>query len=200
MDELECKNLTDEINACIKEFDDMVASENGCVVAKDDEEKNESAENDGKQEKSAGGILGMLVKALADELLAENQYWVCRHLAKGVGRVDAIPEFEQHEKDEHDHAEKLMLRIKELGGEPITSPAKWEENGNPWTEVTTSNVCEQLDITIKAEQDAIDYYQKIVEACRGGKDDITIRLVRSIMSDEAEHLYDLQMLKDEICA
>lgn len=187
MENNELNGLTEEINACIKEFNEMVAADEG------DEKKQEE---DGKKE---DGILGMLVKALADELLAENQYWVCRHLARGNGRVDAIPEFEQHEKDEHDHAEKLMLRIKELGGKPITSPAKWEKNGNPWTEVETSDVCEQLDITIKAEQDAIDYYQTILDACRGGKDDITIKLVRSIMSDEAEHLYDLQMLKEEIC-
>lgn len=155
-------------------------------------------EGNGEKQEVECNVLDMLMKALADEWLASYQYWVCKNLARGVGRTDAIDEFDQHEKDEKEHADKLMLRIKELGGKPIFDPAEWATIGNPWTVVSTESVCEQLDITIKAEQDAIEYYGKMVNCCKG-KDEITMRLCRSIMTDEAEHLYDLQMLKEEIC-
>jgi bacterioferritin len=157
------------------------------------------AEDEKKEEKSKkdDNILEMLNKALADEWLAAYQYWVCLHLVRGEGRSDVMPEFEQHYKDEMEHVEKLMLRIKELGGTPITSPSSWIEMANPWTEVKTTEAEEQLDITIKAEADAIAYYEEIIKACKN-VDEVTMRLCRSILSDESEHLYDLQMLKEEI--
>lgn len=155
----------------------------------------ERQSKDGKNEET---VVKMLIKALADEWLASYQYWVCKHLARGNGRCDAIAEFEQHEKDEKEHAEKLMLRIKELGGTPIFNPNEWQSLGNPWTEVNSSNVCEELDITIKAEADAIAFYEKMIEYCKG-VDEVTMRLARGILADECEHKYDLEMLKEEFC-
>lgn len=143
-------------------------------------------------------IVDMLTRALADEWLASYQYWVCANLARGNGRTDAIDEFSQHEKEEKDHADKLMLRIKELGGKPIFNPCDWAKIGNPWTVVETTDVCAELDITIKAEEDAIAYYNKVIDCCRG-VDEVSMRLCRSILADECEHLYDLQMLKEEFC-
>lgn len=138
-----------------------------------------------------------LITALADEFLAAYQYWVCRNLSRGEGKSDADPEFEQHAQDELEHANKLILRIKELGGKPIFNPKEWLVLGNPWTEVNTTSVKEQLGITIQAEMDAMEYYGKIIDYVKGF-DEITMRLVRGILSDEAEHLYDLQMLIEEL--
>ena len=155
-------------------------------------------ENTAKNGKSEEEVVKMLIKALADEWLASYQYWVCKHLARGNGRCDAIDEFEQHEKEEKEHAEKIMLRIKELGGTPIFNPNEWQSLGNPWTEVNSSSVCEELDITIKAEADAIAYYEKMIDYCKG-VDEVTMRLIRGILADECEHKYDLEMLKEEFC-
>ena len=154
--------------------------------------------SDAKEEKSQEHVIELLRKALADEWLASYQYWVCKNLARGNGRADATAEFDQHSGEEKDHADQLMLRINELGGKPIFDPAEWAAIGNPWTVVDTEDVCRELDITIQAEQDAIDYYQSIIDYCKGF-DEITMRLCRSIMADEAEHLYDLQLLKGEFC-
>lgn len=143
-------------------------------------------------------VMDLLMRALADEWLASYQYWVCANMARGNGRTDAVAEFSQHEKEEKDHADKLMLRIKELGGRPILNPCDWAKIGNPWTVVETTGVCEQLAITIKAEEDAIAYYNKVIDCCRG-VDEVSMRLCRSILADECEHLYDLQMLLEEFC-
>lgn len=158
----------------------------------------EAEEGDGGIEVKDDEIMKMLITALADEWLASYQYWVCANLIRGNGRCDCMDEFKQHEKEEKDHADKIIERIKQLGGKPLTNPCEWINAGNPWTEVVSTDACEQLSITIKAEQDAIAYYQKIIDACKG-VDEVTKRLARSIMADECEHLYDLQMLKEEFC-
>jgi len=155
-------------------------------------------ENQTKTDKNEEGVVKMLIKALADELLASYQYWVCKNLARGEGRHDAIEEFAQHEKEEKDHADKIMERIKQLGGKPIFNPNEWQVLGNPWTEVNSDSVCEELSITIKAEEDAIAYYNKLIDYCKG-IDEVTMRLCRSILADEEEHRYDLEMLKEEHC-
>ena len=149
-------------------------------------------QNQGKTEKTQDEVVKKLITALADEFLAAYQYWVCRNLSRGEGKSDADPEFEQHTADELEHANKLILRIKELGGKPIFNPKEWLVLGNPWTEVNTTSVKEQLEITAQAEADAIEYYNSIIEYVKG-YDEITMKLIREIIADEAEHLYDLQM-------
>ena len=102
-------------------------------------------------------IVIKLQKALCDELLASYQYWTCYQSSRGKGKADCDPEFKAHYEEEKDHAEKLMLRINELGGKPIPHPANWAE-----------------------------------------VDPTTHRLIKQILSDEEEHLYDLKQLLDDI--
>lgn len=137
--------------------------------------------------------LKLLYTALADEWLAYYQYWVCRHLSRGEGKFDVDPEFEQHSKEEMEHVEKIILRIKELGGHPILNPKDWEKFSNPWEEVSTRDVKTQLEITMRAEQTAINFYREGINSLRG-KDETTHRLFRNILGDEEEHLYDLREL------
>lgn len=158
--------------------------------------ENVVADNDANSGKSEEEVVKLLVKALADEWLAAYQYWVCKNLSRGPGKSDVDPEFDQHFKDEMEHADQLMMRIKELGGKPIYNPAEWVSLGNPWTEVNTSDVKTQLNITIQAERDAVTYYEKVIDYVKGF-DEITMKLIRSILTDEAEHLYDLEMLLEE---
>ena len=135
----------------------------------------------------------LLYTALADELLASYQYWTCRHLSRGEGKFDVDPEFEAHSKEEMDHAEKIILRLKELGGTPIPDPKDWQEFSNPFTPVDTHGVKEQLQITMKAEETAIAFYKSAIEQTRG-KDEVTHKLFRELLKDEEEHLYDLKEL------
>ena len=140
--------------------------------------------------------LKLLYTALADKLLASYQYWVCRQSSRGAGKSDVDPEFEAHAKEEMEHAEDVMLRIKELGGAPIPDPKNWADFANPWTPVDVRDVKTQLRITIEAEKSAISFYKKAIEETRG-KDEVTHKLFRSILADEEEHLYDLRELLAE---
>ena len=72
------------------------------------------------------------------------------------------------------------------------------KTGNDWTPIRTSDLAEQLDILIKAEADARDFYGKIVEMARSKSDWITEALAKKFMADEEEHRNDLQRIKEEI--
>ena len=142
-------------------------------------------------------VMAYLNKALADELLAWYQYWVCRNLSRGPGKFDVDPEFEEHMKEEWNHVTWVMDRIKQLGGVPYTNPDQWIPNANPWPEVTESSVKAQLDKTIEAENTAIKFYH---EACEAVKhiDITTHRIFKKILQEEEQHAYDLHMLKEAV--
>jgi len=154
-------------------------------------------ENEIKNKKNNKVLIDLLVKAQADELLAAYQYWVCKNLSKGNGKEEADSEFDQHFKEEMQHADNLSKRIIELDGNLITDPSDWEKMGNKWTEVTTSDIVEQLNITIKAEQDAILYYQSIMDYTKGF-DEVTAKIIQEILDDEKEHEVDLKKILDRL--
>ncbi|MFA6694470.1 MAG: ferritin-like domain-containing protein, partial [Bacillota bacterium] len=75
--------------------------------------------------------LKLLKTALADELLATYQYLVCVYSSNTKeDRSEADDEFEQHYKEEFVHADKIMKRIKELGGKVIPDPKDLEKYAN----------------------------------------------------------------------
>ena len=146
-------------------------------------------------------ILRMLASALCDELLAAYQYWTCYQMSRGKGKSDCDPEFEAHYKEETDHAEKLMKRINELGGQPISDPKQWVDYAPVgFTPIPSSDVESMLKITIEAEKNAIAYYKNILVSATNETDPTTHKLIKSILEDEEEHLYDLERLLEEFLA
>ena len=138
-----------------------------------------------------------LYTALADELLASYQYWTAKNSSRGEGKSDVDPEFDAHSNEEMDHANQVMERIKQLGGEPYPDPKDWEGAANPWQPITTRDIKSQLEITMKAEATAIAFYEKAVEDLRN-EDPVSHKLFRSLLKDEEEHLYDLKELYCEL--
>lgn len=138
-----------------------------------------------------------LYTALADELLAAYQYWTAKNSSRGDGKSDVDPEFEAHSYEEMDHANEVMERIKQLGGEPYPNPKDWEGAANPWQPITTRDIKSQLEITMKAEAAAIDFYERAVEDLKD-EDPTSHKLFRSLLKDEEEHLYDLKELYCEL--
>lgn len=139
--------------------------------------------------------LKYLYTALADELLAAYQYWTAKNCSRGNGKSDVDPEFDEHEKEEFDHANQIMDRIKQLGGTPIPSPCDLTKVSNPWTAIDTRDVHAILEITIQAEQAEIDFYSEAIDAMKE-IDPVTHKLFREILKDECKHIYDL---KEQFC-
>lgn len=150
-------------------------------------------------ETSTNPIVTKLQKALCDELLASYQYWTCYQSSRGKGKADCDPEFKAHYEEEKNHAEKLMLRINELGGRPIPDPANWAECAPfGYTPIEDTAVKGMLEITIHAEENAIAYYKEFLQEVTAEVDPTTHRLIKQILSDEEEHLYDLKQLYADV--
>ena len=115
-----------------------------------------------------------LIKALgmayADEMTATLQYQIAAHIARGPGYCDAVPEYQQHMKEEFDHSNEVLKRIEQLGAKLSFTYAEIQTAGNQWTPINTSNVKEQLEILIKAEAAAVQFYSKIVDIARAEQD------------------------------
>lgn len=146
-------------------------------------------------EKTTQGVIDLLIKALADEWLAAYQYWICKNLSNGEGKLESDDEFDQHYEEEVHHADELAERITELGGRPITNPAQWETYANPWTEVNTTSVKEMLVVTIQAEEEAIKYYSDVLDYVRDF-DEKTYKIIEHILEEEMEHLDDLNEIQN----
>ncbi|MBP5459705.1 MAG: hypothetical protein J6Y62_06065 [Clostridia bacterium] len=144
-------------------------------------------------EESSKLPLKLLYIALADELLAWWQYWTCFNSSMGKGKSDADPEFQEHAKEEMDHADKIMQRIKELEGVPFNDPCDWRKVGNPWSPCESRNVKSQLQLTMKAEEDAIRFYTNAARVMEP-LDITTYHLFCDLLKDEQKHFDDIRQL------
>jgi bacterioferritin len=89
-------------------------------------------------------------------------------------------------------------RIIQLGGTPLTTPKVWFDWTNcgydppddPFVRVL-------LEQNIKAEQCAIDVYDKLIKLT-AGKDPITYNMALTILEQEVEHEEDLQALLEDL--
>jgi bacterioferritin len=83
----------------------------------------------------------------------------------------------------------LAGRIVSLGGKPLADASKLVESSNagyPVLPASEKDFEAIVKTVIKAEQDAIDVYNKLVQKTHG-KDPITYNLILHILSEEVEH-------------
>ena len=142
-------------------------------------------------------LVELIKKAICDEHTATYQYCIAKHIARGAGYCDVVPEYEQHAKDEEGHAQAWLDRLEQCGIMFTYDMVELATKGNPWTPIKTSNIKEQLGILIKAEEDAAAFYAKIVEVAREEKDWITERMAKEYMADETEHATDLKRIYEQ---
>ncbi len=138
-----------------------------------------------------------LNRAFADEWLAYYQYWLGAKVAKGPMKEAVIAELTQHAADELRHADMLTQRIIQLGGTPVTTPAKWFDLANCTYEAPDNpQVRVLLDQNVAGEQCAISTYKRLLKLTREG-DPVTYNMLLEILSDEVEHEEDLQALVED---
>ncbi len=143
-------------------------------------------------------LLGMLNQAYADEWLAYYQYWLGAKIVKGPMKDAVAAELNLHANEELAHAGLLSLRIIQLGGVPLISPAEWLNHTHCGYESPTDPFVKTiLAQNIKGEQCAIDVYQKLLLLVRD-KDPVTYNVILTILEQEVEHEEDLQSLDEDL--
>lgn len=142
-------------------------------------------------------LIKTLNEAYAEEWLAYYQYFIGAKLAAGMLRPNVQKEFEEHARQEYEHASMLADRIIQLGGTPVLNPDDFSKLAKckyepPLNEDTYALVKQNLD----AERCAVGRYQAICDLTFS-KDYETYRLSEHILKEEIEHEQEMEdFLKD----
>jgi bacterioferritin len=147
--------------------------------------------------------LELLNKAVAREIQVSAQYMLqhskmeklLRKVIKENYLLDTTTyeEFGKILKDfainEMKHLALIMERIYILGGEATTKPDKV---------VVGNSIKEFAQIGVKAEEEALEMYRKVIEVAKENGDRKTWRMFTKIYDDEEEHLLKFQDYSDVI--
>ncbi len=130
-------------------------------------------------------LIDLLNQAIARELQVAIQYMWQHVRGSGYQSIPITDQFKKIAIEEMKHAEAIAERVDYLGGVPITEPA-------PIT--VGESLKEMLQLDIKAEEEAIELYTRIIEKAMEERDYVTKRLFEQILADEEEHHDTFQKL------
>lgn len=134
-------------------------------------------------------LKGLLNDGVAREITVSVQYMWQHVQVMGVKGVAVQDKFKQTAIAEMKHAEKIAERLWYLGGTPTTKP-------NPIT--VGGSLAEFLDLDIKAEEEAVLLYKKIIEQAQKEGDITTAFIFKEILEDEEEHHDLFTTMREEV--
>ncbi len=137
-------------------------------------------------------LLKMLNHALKLEHAARIQYLAHAELITGSGAEKIIERLKEIASDEKEHEEIFRELIAGyLGGEPTMELAEtFEAKGTK----------EILEVNLKGEKEAVDFYKQIYEKLIENKDSFPYEFetlehgIRHVIMDEQEHIIELSLL------
>lgn len=137
-------------------------------------------------------LVDMLNHGLELEHAARIQYLSHAELVNGPGAEKIIERLKEIASDEAEHQEKFRNLIGGyLGGEPSMGMSPTHR---------ASDIEGILDINLKNEKEAIDFYKKIYALVIGKKEELKYEFetveheIRHIIIDEQEHVAELSLL------
>ena len=137
-------------------------------------------------------IINMLNKALELEHAARIQYLSHAETVDGINAEPVIARLKEIAGDEEKHEAKFRTLIgRYLNGVPSMGIAKTN---------AAKTVKDILEINLKNEKEAVDFYKKILEKINKERDDLPYEFlqleheVRHVIMDEMEHIAELKLL------
>jgi bacterioferritin len=128
----------------------------------------------------------------AEELVTELIYRHQAYIAVSLAMPGVKAEFEEHAAQEAQHAEKLAIRITQLGGSPVFDPKEIAKGadalriqfGEP------STLEEMLAFDLQIERKQIVQYTRLIREV-GFHDPTTRRILEDILIDTEHHASEL---------
>lgn len=137
-------------------------------------------------------FVGMFNKALELEHAARIQYLAHAELIKGINAEKLIERLKEIASDELKHEAMFRELIGSyLGGEPVMSLAATHR---------ARETKEILDVNLKGEKEAIDFYKQIYQKVTENKKDLQYEFeaiehtLRHVILDEQEHVVEISLL------
>jgi len=134
-------------------------------------------------------LLDMLNQAIAREIQVAVQYMWQHVQWSEVKHFSVKDELKSIAVEEMKHAEEIAERLFYLGEKPTTKPAPIFVGGN---------LEEMITADMKAEEEAIALYKKILRKASDEGDETTNTLFRHILADEEDHHDTFVSLLEEI--
>jgi bacterioferritin len=124
-------------------------------------------------------VIEVLNKARSMELLAIHQYMNQHYNLDDLDYGEMAANLKLIAIDEMRHAEMFAERIKELGGEPTTSPDGSVEKGQAVDAI--------FEFDSSLEDNTVDAYNQFLLVCRENGDSISMKLFETIIDEEQTH-------------
>ena len=137
-------------------------------------------------------LVDMLNHALELEHAARIQYLAHAELIKGINAEKVVERIKEIASDEAKHEGMFRNLIGNyLGAEPVMTLAETHK---------AKEVKKILEVNLKGEKDAIDFYKKIYQKVIDNKESFTYEFetleheIRHVIIDEQEHVTELSLL------
>jgi bacterioferritin len=131
----------------------------------------------------------LMNEALATELVCVLRYKAHYYCAKGIHGPVAAEEFLEHAKDEQEHADRIALRIRQLGGKPDFNPEGLEGRSHA-RYAAPDRLVDMIIEDLVAERVAVEAYRELVRHF-GDDDPTSRRLFEEILAQEEDHADDM---------
>ncbi len=137
-------------------------------------------------------VVAVLNDVLATEMVCVLRYKRHYYTAQGLNAEPARDQFQEHAKEEEEHADWVAERISQLDGKPDYNPSGIANRSHSEYDESES-LLDMLREDLVAERIAIDSYAQIVRWL-ADRDPTTRILMEKILKVEEEHADDLKDL------
>jgi bacterioferritin len=134
----------------------------------------------------------ILQSVLATEIVCVLRYTMNAVAATGISSDSVKAEFDEHAKEEQEHARKVAERINQLGGKPNFNPEGLASRSASQY-VEGGNLIEMIKENLIAERIACEHYRELIRYF-ADKDPTTRVMMEGILTNEEEHANDMHDL------
>ncbi len=136
--------------------------------------------------------IDILQSVLATEIVCVLRYTMNAVAATGIASEGVKAEFDEHAREELQHARQVAERINQLGGSPDLNPDRLTTRSASQY-VEAKSLVEMIKENLIAERIACEHYRELVRFF-GDKDPGTRVMMESILIKEEEHANDMHDL------
>ena len=136
--------------------------------------------------------IAILQTVLATEIVCVLRYTMHAVAATGISSDGVKEEFDEHAKEESEHARAVAERINQLGGTPDFNP-KGLESRAASQYGDADNLVAMIKENLIAERIAVDHYRELIRYF-GDRDPGTRKMLEWILVKEEEHANDMHDL------